>query len=270
MTRLGSWVYHRRRERRRRQLLFEAPPPAPAGWVTGPPNVVGVGAQKAGTTWWWALLTDHPDLHAAVGAAKELHYFDRFCTDPWTQADADRYHGLFPRPVGARAGEWTPRYASDVWAPPLLRRAAPDATLLLMLRDPVERYRSGLDHIRKMGLTVDAGHHEQALLRGHYAHQLRNLRRHFPTEQILVLQYERCRAEPEAELHRTLHAIGLAPERHPGIQDRRLNVTRRPHPLDEDRRRWLAEYYEPEVQALVELTDAIDPAHWPSFAHLRA
>jgi hypothetical protein len=29
-------------------------------WVVGPPDFVGVGTQRSGTTWWWQLLCDHP------------------------------------------------------------------------------------------------------------------------------------------------------------------------------------------------------------------
>lgn len=268
MTRLGSWLYHRRRYRRRAKQLFGDPVAPPAGWVGGPPDVVGVGVQKAGTTSWWALLTQHPDLHPPAGADKELHYFERFCTEPFTDQDADRYRGLFPRPAGALAGEWTPRYMSDPWTPPLLCRTAPDATLLVMLRDPVERARSGFDHLRRSGVPIDAGRFEQVLWRGHYAHQLRHLLRYYPAERIVVLQYEQCMAETEDHLHRTLAAIGLDPARHPGVRETRLNTTSDAQPLAADLRGWLQQYYEDEVRRLMDLTDAIDVARWPSFEHL--
>ena len=53
------------------------------------------------------------------------------------------YHQQFPRPVDRIAGEWTPRYMYDFWTPPLLARAAPEAKMLVLLRDPIERFRSG-------------------------------------------------------------------------------------------------------------------------------
>jgi hypothetical protein len=53
-------------------------PVAPSGWTVAPPDFVGVGAQKAGTTWWYTLLSSHPGVHAPPGRRKELHYFDRF------------------------------------------------------------------------------------------------------------------------------------------------------------------------------------------------
>lgn len=40
----------------------------------GPTVLLGVGATKAGTTWLWDHLSQHPECHAR--AIKELHYFD--------------------------------------------------------------------------------------------------------------------------------------------------------------------------------------------------
>jgi hypothetical protein len=37
--------------------------------------MVGVGAQKAGTTWLFDYLGRHPDV--AMSPIKELHYFDQ-------------------------------------------------------------------------------------------------------------------------------------------------------------------------------------------------
>ncbi|WP_071527185.1 sulfotransferase family protein [Nodosilinea nodulosa] len=38
-------------------------------------DFLGVGAQKAGTTWLWSILKSHPDVW--MPPKKELHYFDR-------------------------------------------------------------------------------------------------------------------------------------------------------------------------------------------------
>ena len=113
-----------------------------------------------------------------------------------------RYHALFPRPDGALAGEWTPGYMLDFWTPPLLRRAAPDAKLLVLLRDPVERFRSGLT-LTENRLTLGWSARAAAnggFQRGIYADQLLRLWSAFPREQVLVLQFERCVRDPRGEL----------------------------------------------------------------------
>src|SRR4051794_6291809 len=59
-------------------MALPAPPPeVPAGWLIGPPDFVGVGTARSGTTWWFRLLTQHPEVARAAGV-KEVHYFDQY------------------------------------------------------------------------------------------------------------------------------------------------------------------------------------------------
>jgi hypothetical protein len=202
------------------------PPAAPSGWTIGPPDFVGVGTARSGTSWWDALIHDHPDVVRAPGVPKEVHFFDRFWHGELTTADIDRYHAFFPRPAGALAGEWTPGYVLDAWTPSLLARAAPDARLLVLLRDPVERFRSGRT-LAEGRFAVGARPRaaaNAAFQRGLYADQLLRLWRRFPRARVLVLQYERCVRDPRGELRRTFAFLGLDPEPADRIDvDRRVN-----------------------------------------------
>ena len=191
-----------------------AAPPVPAGWTVGPPDYVGIGTARAGTTWWDGLIHAHPGVARAEGAPKEVHFFDRFWDGVCSDAELAAYRSFFPRPSGAIAGEWTPGYLADPWIPPLLRRAAPDAKLLVPLRDPVARFRSERALIAEepaaAGLTPRAAANA-AYQRGVYADQLLRLWRAFPREQVLGLQLERCVRDPGPELRRTFTFLGLDP-----------------------------------------------------------
>lgn len=188
-----------------------------ARWRSGPPDFVGVGAQRCGTTWWWRLLCHHPLIRPAP--AKELHYFDPFFRKRFDDEDVEAYHDLFRRPDGALSGEWTPRYMHDFWTPALLARAAPEARLLVLLRDPMARYLSGIRHemgrLRRQVWRPRYREHVRAMIaadalsRSLYAAQLERLFRHFDRSRILILQYERCVSDPLAELRRTYEFIGL-------------------------------------------------------------
>jgi hypothetical protein len=192
-----------------------SPPPCPDGWHIAPPDVVGVGAQRSGTTWWYGLLAAHPDFCRVPEAPKELHFFDRCLDEGLASDEPDRYARYFPRPPGALSGEWTPRYMFDFWAPACLHACAPRARLLVMLRDPVERFHSGMAahraSMRRRGREVDPLAPGVHLARGRYHEQLARLTRHFERDQILVLQHERCVLAPEQELARTYEFVGLAP-----------------------------------------------------------
>jgi hypothetical protein len=195
-------------------------PRRPSGWLVGPPDFVGVGVQRAGTTWWYDLVCDHPSVHG--GAVKECRFFGRYFAAGFSASDLRSYHRQFPRPPGSLTGEWSPRYMHDFWTPPLLQRAAPDAKILVLLRDPLERYLSGLRHeftpstraVWRWRGYIQAMAVNDALDRSLYGPQLKRLFDCFDRAQVLVLQYERCRAAPAAELRRTYEFLGVNPADH--------------------------------------------------------
>jgi hypothetical protein len=188
-------------------------PVCPPDWRTGPPDFVGIGAYRSGTTWLYEMIVAHPDVAVPPGRPKELHFFKSFWEGGFTPADVTRYHRYFPRPAGKLVGECTPRYMFDSWTPRMLAAAAPEARLLVILRDPVSRYVSHL--ARQLGPCQPgrAGRGPAvagiAIARSLYMTQLRAVLLHFPREQLLVVQLERCMLDPEAELRRTYGFLGL-------------------------------------------------------------
>lgn len=243
------------------------PPRVPAGWRAAPPDFVGIGVQKAGTSWWSALITEHPDVHRLPGVSKELHFFDRNWENAFADADAALYARFFPRPRGGFAGEWTPGYIVDFWAPELIARAAPATKILVLLRDPLERFRSGLAHTDDASRAA-LSHRDAAgaFQRGLYAQQLRRVFDAFPKEQVLILQYEACRSDPARELGRTFRFIGLpdAPI-DPAAYRREVNPTTA-HKLEltPGLRSALVAGYAPDLQALAALAPELDFTLWPS------
>ncbi len=233
--------------------------------VTGPPDFVGIGAQKAGTTWWFDAICAHPDVYSRDDIHKERHFFDRYAVRPFGPAECSLYHDWFPRPRRPVTGEWTPDYMHFGWVPALLAQAAPRTRLLVLLRDPVERFRSGLAHQRRDRGKLTAETYQDALTRGLYRRCAAPWTAFFPPEQILVLQYERCRADPATQLARTYQFLGLEPFVHEGIE-KRVNVTAHTPDLEEDVRRRLVEVYEPDVRALVQRFPEIELGLWPNFA----
>jgi hypothetical protein len=269
LRRYRDGVLQLARSRRGRPPRPEAQPPeAPPGWSVGPPDFVGVGSARSGTTWWDELIHAHPDVVRAPGVPKEVHYFDRFWEGAFEGADADRYHRFFPRPAGKRAGEWTPGYALDFWTPPLLRRAAPDARLLILLRDPVERFRSGLT-LTENRMTLNWTPRASAnggFQRGVYADQLQRIWAAFPREQVLVLQFEQCVRDPRGQLRRTFAFLGLDEAAADVIDvERKVNETKvRKVTMSDWQRRLLVERYAPENARLAELVPELDLSLWQS------
>jgi hypothetical protein len=247
---------------------FDFTPPSPgAGEVTGPPDFVGIGAQKAGTTWWFGLVASHPGVSHRDDVHKERHFFNRFAARSFSLADSEQYHAWFPRPAGTVTGEWTPDYLHLGWVPPLLAEAAPQTRLLVLLRDPVERFRSGLEHHRGHRGALTGEVYADAVTRGFYGRALGEWTRHFPQEQILVLQYERCVRDPLGELQRTYRFLDLPPFT-PDEVTQRVNPRRAQLALPDDARQRLRELYAPDVLHLAASTPDVDPGLWPNFSGL--
>lgn len=246
-------------------------PRCPEGWHTGPPDFVGVGAQRSGTSWWYRTIEQHPHVVRIEGQSKELHYFGRFW-DGDIPADLEsRYHSFFPRPPGSLTGEWTPRYMYDHWSLRLLARSAPDARILILLRDPVERYRSGLGRLIRRGGDTDLNlmMFADALNRGLYHAQLQRVLDHFPAERVLVLQYEQCTRDTLDQLATTCEFLGLEPFTElPAMASERKRPPNPNPELSEAMRQDLVARLADDVQALLQLCPHFDVSLWRNFAHL--
>lgn len=239
------------------------------GETNGPPGFVGIGVQKAGTSWWYRLVVDHPQVSHRPSIHKERHFFARFGTDEFGPSDIADYQAWFPRAAGTTTGEWTPDYFSYPWVPPLLARAAPEAKLLLLLRDPVQRFRSGLAAQVRSGAnhvgTAQAG----ALNRSLYAPALRRWQDHFPDQQLLVMQYEACVADPVGHLTATYEFLGLDPDHRPHDLRREVNKTVQGSiELPPDALERLEEILAPDIAELATLVPKLDLSLWPSAARL--
>ena len=102
------------------------------------PNLIVIGAPKAGTTSLHSYLTQHPQV--GMAALKELSYFWR---EDWREQQA-WYEAQFEFPgreLSVR-GESTPFYAAYPFrqnVPERMHELVPDVKLIYVVRDPIER-----------------------------------------------------------------------------------------------------------------------------------
>jgi len=236
------------------------------GEMTGSPDFVGIGAQRSGTSWWFGLVVAHPDVSHRATIHKERHFFTPFATRAFGLEDIENYHRWFPRPEGTITGEWTPDYVYQPWVPPLLARAAPEAKILMLVRDPVERFLSGLAHPRMTRSSPLGDVLSEAVTRGFYASALRTWFDYFDSHQILVLQYEACAEDPVPQLRRTYLFLGLDADFVPTDLSQRVSPTLgEKSSLDPDARRRLAALYSEDVDLLCRLVPDLELSRWPNF-----
>jgi hypothetical protein len=115
------------------------------------PDFFIVGAAKAGTTSLYTYLDDVPEV--CMSLIKEPHFFSPN-VDPesffHTVRSKEEYLKMFKiTPRHRTLGEASPSYLWDKDSPKLIHSTAPDAKIIMMLRDPISRaYSHYLHHVR--------------------------------------------------------------------------------------------------------------------------
>jgi hypothetical protein len=219
-------------------------------WRTGTatrrvlPDFVVIGGQRCGSTSLYTILCSHPEVMAA--SHKELHFFDM----NWGRG-TEFYRRSFPlrghlqrraRRLGTHVvcGEASPYYLFHPAVPERLASTLPQARLIAILRDPVDRAYSQYQLSARDGhepltfedaldaeaerlagieerLAADpdfrsaAHRHHSYQARGMYLDQLERWWRHVPRERLLVLRSEDMFADTGSVYDRVVEFLGLEP-----------------------------------------------------------
>jgi len=202
------------------------------------PDFLILGAQKAGTTALYAYLRWHPQITGP--SFKEVSFFDRH------YARGERwYRAHMPVSRRGKVGEASPSYLFHPLAPERVARMLPNARLVALLRNPVDRAFSHYQHEVALGreeltfeealaaedrrmrgevdrLLADPAYFSHSwwnytyAARGRYAEQLERWYAAFPREQLLVLLTDDLANDTAATYGRVLEFLGV--DRH-GLDD---------------------------------------------------
>jgi O-antigen/teichoic acid export membrane protein len=183
------------------------------------PNLLIIGAAKCGTTSLHRYLDQHPDISMA-GATDQLTTKElRFFTDPDWRSEVDRYTQHFSAEVAVR-GEATPAYTyyplhRDV--PKRIQTLVPEARLIYLVRDPIERIAShwvqrywGGDRRSFEDWMREYDRPDNLLVcPSRYATQIEQYLRYFDPSQILILDQQELRSDRRATLRRVFAFLGV-------------------------------------------------------------
>jgi Sulfotransferase family len=186
------------------------------------PSFIIIGAMKAGTTSLADYLRDHPDVY--LPKMKELNFFVDQVTDPedirvhnWHRG-VEWYARQFRDGTGTRMrGEASPNYTKMKAVPGTAARMAsiiPEARLIYLVRDPVERIASHHRHLvaagrerRPLGEAVATS--PRYLDPSMYAKQVAEYRNYFPSDRILVVVAEHLWARRDETFRSIMEFLGL-------------------------------------------------------------
>ena len=243
------------------------------------PDFIILGAQKCGTTSLFHLLNRHP--HVERAALKESRYFDKHFDE-----GSEWYRLHFPPPRwkdGRRSitGEASTKYLLHPRVPERIAKVVPQARLIVLLRNPVDRAYSQYQHWvrnaresqrfeeaveaemeRLLGeedgtseheLRASVEHpgvgHSNYLKRGIYVDQLLPWSKFFSDEQMLVLKSEDFFERPRDILKLVLNFLGLS-EWEPKVWE----IRNKGHykEINPATRQWLEVYFDPHNRRLYE------------------
>jgi len=198
------------------------------------PTFFVVGAARASTTSLNRYLSQHPDIY--ISPRKEVHYFaaEYFpCTGPGDEGmnrlvvhDEEQYVQLFAGVTEEKAaGETSPFYLCLPGTAERIAQAVPDAKIIIILREPVDRTYSAYMHLVREGretLSLQEGlkREEERKQQGFepmwwykelslYYSQVKHYLEVFGSEQVKVLLYEEFYANPGQALREIFAFLGV-------------------------------------------------------------
>lgn len=193
------------------------------------PTFLGIGVNKAGTTWLHDLLDSHPHIWMP-SRRKEVNFFTRHY-----DKGLDWYERFFPDSSESEKykeiGEFTPSYLYGDECPYRISKVSSIQSFILSLRNPVDRVYSAYGHsVRNHNTSysfeqfLDAKPHQ--VERGLYASHFKNYLRYFDRDQFLILRFENLFSNVAETRKKLADFLGVDPDLFPkeaGKQQR--NVT---------------------------------------------
>jgi hypothetical protein len=224
-------------------------------------DFLGIGAQKAATTWIYEWLKRHPQIHFPAG--KEIHFWDQCRNNGvnwWT--------GLFTGDQrGRKQGEITPVYATlNEGTIQEIAALLPNLRVFYSLRNPMARaWSSALMALQRAEMTIDEASnlwfidHFKSVgsrSRGDYLSSIRKWCANIPREQFLVLLFDDIVQDPGGVLGALCHHIEVDANWLAGVPflDLAKPVFAGPgHDLPEQLLDFLKIIYEPMIKPLSDL-----------------
>ncbi|WP_291719918.1 sulfotransferase domain-containing protein [Magnetospirillum sp. 64-120] len=230
-------------------------------------DFLGIGAQKAGTTWLFECLRQHPDISFPCG--KEMHFWNspaKMAAQSWTD--------FFPTSP-CKQGEITPAYAilpSSVISQ--IHACAPRLKLFYSLRNPIERaWSAALMALTRAEMTIDEAsdawfidhfHSSGSRRRGDYLACLDTWLSIFPQSALQVIVFDDITTRPRHVLENLARHLDVDPAFFQSLPETALPApafSGPGHPLRPSLSEILHSLYDPQI---VQLENRISRnlAHW--------
>jgi hypothetical protein len=193
-------------------------------------NLFLIGVNKAGTSWLYYLLDQHPGIF--MSDIKELYFFGDF--DENGPDTLEAYHTHFPFEEAYQYfGEATVMYYRSEQAAREIHAYNSNAKLLAIVRDPIQRLLSQYRYHKQLGILDEETTLEEALdgrdprlLRdSHYEDTLPVFTNQFGNDRVKIISLEESRQNPKSLWNDLLDFLNLSHLPLPSMDDRPENPT---------------------------------------------
>lgn len=183
-------------------------------------DFVGIGAEKAGTTWLADCLREHPQVY--IPKIKEIFFFNDY--DPhFLSIKNYRYNrGLswYSRQFNGRRknkliGEVSPTYLYSRVTAERIKTSFPNVKIIVILREPIQRLHSQYIHDLRLGVIKDVPLDEAIRLyrnyveKGLYYKYLEFYIKVFGRKNILVVFHEDLLNDPKTTIKKVYRFVGI-------------------------------------------------------------
>jgi hypothetical protein len=208
-------------------------------------DFIGVGAEKAATTWLADCLREHPEIF--VPKQKELFFFNEY--DPhFLEVKNYKYSkglGWYEKYFQNAdeenlKGEVSPTYLYCKKAAKRIKKNFPNAKILIILRDPVERAYSQYIHDLRLGLLDGMSFneaitkHRSYKIKSTYSDHVKNYFDIFSKKNVLVLVLDDIEKNPSEEIKIVYRFLGVN-----GVNFKPPSLHKKPNKAGKARIFWL-------------------------------
>lgn len=192
-------------------------------------DFVGIGFTKAGSTWVYKILEEHPGI--SMSKTKETNFFVN-------QDLANKPHNIkhleqfFEGGEDKIRGEFSPMYINKDEALENIKKFYPDIKLLIILRNPADKRISEVMYNYRFKTDMERADFDQIVYerfkdaqpRSIYYDRLQKWMDHFPRENIYVMVLEEMISRPYEEASKLYEFLGADNSFRPRSASRKANA----------------------------------------------
>ncbi|MBY6225133.1 sulfotransferase domain-containing protein [Ferrimonas balearica] len=184
-------------------------------------DFIFIGPSKTASTWIYKALSEHPDC--SLPKSKDIYFFDKYFERgfEWYAAHFDECDN------DKVIGEFSHDYILSNEALDRISQNFKNVKIILCIRNPFERTESGVRFLQRNGygfseLSELISKHNELIEGSLYAKNLKRVYSRFNNDQVLILNYEELKSDPQKFLLRITNFLTVK-DFNPSVLHKKVN-----------------------------------------------